>query len=69
MYEMTQWTRMRTKVPARDEKNGAVPEKARLAIDPMTMTRMASKPVASLRKALLREAEIPDKDKIDDDCS
>ena len=40
---MTQCIKISTKVPANDAKNGAVPETARLAIEPMIMRLMAER--------------------------
>ncbi len=51
--EISQCIMIRTNVPAREETNGAVPEMARLATEPMTITRMASNAVASPRKRFL----------------
>ena len=40
---MTQCIKISTKVPANDAKNGAVPDMARLEIDPTIMTKMKSR--------------------------
>lgn len=44
-YEITQCVAVKVKVAANEEKKGAVPEIARLASEPTTMTRIASKPL------------------------